>query len=265
MIRIALLLIRIITLILITTALVGCNNKDRGSDDVIIDETSSDSSTVESESKTDSADRTLPSKPNPSLTPEPATTQQPLPTCKDFNIEDMISSQPTTKTTPEPSPEYLKPTSEDGIQIIVYKGDRKLELYDGAKLIGDYDIGLGFTSVGHKQQVEDGKTPEGTYYVCTKNPQSKYYLSLGISYPMIPDAIRGLENGLISNEEYDVIVDAINGERRPPWDTRLGGEIMIHGHGSDSDWTQGCVAVDDEIMDILWDKCPIGTQVTIYP
>lgn len=242
MIRIALLLIRIITLILITTALVGCNNKDRGSDDVIIDETSSDSSTVESESKTDSADRTLPSKPNPSLTPEPA-----------------------TKTTPEPSPEYLKPTSEDGIQIIVYKGDRKLELYDGAKLIGDYDIGLGFTSVGHKQQVEDGKTPEGTYYVCTKNPQSKYYLSLGISYPMIPDAIRGLENGLISNEEYDVIVDAINGERRPPWDTKLGGEIMIHGHGSDSDWTQGCVAVDDEIMDILWDKCPIGTQVTIYP
>ena len=40
---------------------------------------------------------------------------------------------------------------------------------------------------------------------------------------------------------------------------------MIHGHGSDSDWTAGCVAVDDEIMDILWDQCELGTKVFIYP
>ena len=27
---------------------------------------------------------------------------------------------------------------------------------------------------------------------------------------------------------------------------------MIHGHGSHSDWTAGCIAVDDDIMDILY-------------
>jgi hypothetical protein len=40
---------------------------------------------------------------------------------------------------------------------------------------------------------------------------------------------------------------------------------MIHGHGGGRDWTAGCVAVDDEVMDILWGGCPIGTPVTILP
>ena len=51
----------------------------------------------------------------------------------------------------------------------------------------------------------------------------------------------------------------------PPWNTSLGGEIMIHGHGSETDWTLGCIAVDNEVMDILWQYCHNGTGVIINP
>ena len=58
-------------------------------------------------------------------------------------------------------------------------------------------------------------------------------------------------------------IDAINSKRMPPW-TKLGGAIMIHGHGSHSDWTEGCIAVDDDIMNILWENCKLGVAITIY-
>lgn len=74
-----------------------------------------------------------------------------------------------------------------------------------------------------------------------------------------------MESELINQSTYDQIANAIDGNEQPPWNTALGGEIMIHGHGSDSDWTAGCVAVDNDIMDILWDSCPIGTPIIIEP
>lgn len=149
--------------------------------------------------------------------------------------------------------------------IQVYKSERTLKLRKGDKLIDEYPIGLGFDPIGHKKQEGDGKTPEGSYYVSVKNPNSRFYLSLGLSYPNIEDAKEGLDSDLITKDEYDQISEAINNKRTPPWYTPLGGEIMIHGHGSDSDWTAGCVAVDDKIMDILWERCELGTKVFIYP
>jgi len=168
----------------------------------------------------------------------------------------------------EEEPDPLTPpadVSSGEVYIHIYKGDRRLELWRGSELIGEYRIGLGFHPVGHKEKEGDGKTPEGSYYVCLRNPNSRFYLSLGISYPGIPDAQRGLEAGLITREEHDRIVRAINSGNTPPWDTALGGQIMIHGSGSHSDWTAGCVAVDNEVMDILWEHCPVGTKIQIYP
>ena len=128
-----------------------------------------------------------------------------------------------------------------------------------------YPIGLGWTPIGDKEKEGDGKTPEGTYYVCSRNSASRFYLSLGLSYPNKEDAYEGLEAGLIDQNTYNQIEDAINREVQPPWNTTLGGEIMIHGHGSHSDWTAGCIAVDDDIMDILWENCRMGTTVIIEP
>jgi len=149
--------------------------------------------------------------------------------------------------------------------IIVKKSFRILELWDGSKLIAAYPIGLGWEPEGDKKREGDGRTPEGEYYICTRNNRSRFYLSLGLSYPNAEDARKALDNGIIDRETYEQIVEAIDNKTCPPWNTPLGGEIMIHGMGSHSDWTAGCIAVDNDVMDILWRYCPLKTPVTIEP
>jgi murein L,D-transpeptidase YafK len=106
---------------------------------------------------------------------------------------------------------------------------------------------------------------EGDFYVFTKNEKSAFYLSLGISYPNIEDAERGRRDGLISRAEYDIIVKAIKRKAAPPQHTALGGDIYIHGNGASSDWTWGCVALENEDIRELFDAVPVGTPVTIRP
>lgn len=149
--------------------------------------------------------------------------------------------------------------------IVVNKADRTLHLYDGEEIAVTMKIALGFTPEGHKQREGDGKTPEGDYAICTRNNRSRFYLSLGISYPNIKDAQKALEDNIITQQQFEQIENAITSNKTPLWNTPLGGEIMIHGHGTRSDWTAGCIAVDDDDMDTLWANCPIGTPVTINP
>lgn len=156
-------------------------------------------------------------------------------------------------------------TVEGEIYIIVKKSERLLELWQGETKIISVPIGLGRTPEGHKQVEGDGKTPEGEYYVCVRNSNSKFYLSLGVSYPDKEDATAALADGRIDREIYDRIVSAIDNWRQPDWYTPLGGAIMIHGHGSGSDWTEGCIAVDNEVMDILFEYCALKTKITILP
>ncbi len=155
--------------------------------------------------------------------------------------------------------------SPDELYINVYKSRRVLELWNGDELIGEYNIALGFNPIGHKEKEGDGKTPEGAYYICLKNPNSRFYLSLGISYPGIADAQRGLATGLITQNEHDRIINAITSGGVPPWNTPLGGEVMVHGSGAKDDWTEGCIAVDNDVMDILWEYCTVGTKIFIFP
>jgi murein L,D-transpeptidase YafK len=149
--------------------------------------------------------------------------------------------------------------------IIVKKKQRTLEIYDGQKLIRTYKISLGFAPEGDKEIEGDGKTPEGEFYVFTKNEKSQFYLSLGISYPNVEDAERGLKEKLITQEEFDQIVKANQDKTMPPQRTKLGGEIYIHGGGCDEDWTQGCVALTDTEMKEIFDAIPLGTKVVIKP
>jgi murein L,D-transpeptidase YafK len=148
-------------------------------------------------------------------------------------------------------------------RLVVKKKARRLEVFDGEELIRTYNITLGFMPEGDKQHEGDGKTPEGEFYVFTKNPNSKFYLSIGISYPNIEAARRGLRENLISQEEHDAIVRAVNEKQKPLQKTKLGGEIYIHGGGCLSDWTQGCVALENKEIKELFDMVPLGTYVRI--
>lgn len=150
-------------------------------------------------------------------------------------------------------------------RIVIRKSARSLTLYAGDMAVRVYRVGLGFGPEGDKTREGDGRTPEGSFYVCVKNPDSRYYLSLGLSYPNKEHAARGLSSGLITRAQHDRIMNALEAQARPPWDTPLGGEVFIHGRGSGRDWTFGCVALDDRDMKELFDATPKGTPVVIEP
>ena len=115
-----------------------------------------------------------------------------------------------------------------------------------------YSISLGGNPIGHKQFEGDEKTPEGSYFIDGKNPNSKYYKNLGISYPNAEDKAFARSKG-----------------RNP------GAAIKIHGLPNDKpwlgklhllkDWTHGCIAVTNKQMDEIYSSVKIGTKITILP
>jgi len=148
-------------------------------------------------------------------------------------------------------------------KIVIKKNQKMLFLYSEEKLLRTYPIKLGFDPVGDKIRQGDKRTPEGSYYICIKNPRSKYHLSLGLSYPSIADAERGLEQKLITKSDHDRIIERISKKSIPPWDTPLGGEIFIHGGGETWDWTYGCVAMRNKDIEELFKVITVGTLVVI--
>jgi murein L,D-transpeptidase YafK len=160
------------------------------------------------------------------------------------------------------SSRHQPPIPAGKMRIEVNKSSRQLLLFSDDRLVRTYPVGLGKNPLD-KVKEGDNATPEGEFYVFTKNPESKYYLSLGLSYPNAEDAQRGLSTGLINQYQYQQIVQAIQKGGKPPQDTALGGEIYIHGNGSWRDWTWGCVALDDPDMKELYDAVQPGTKVII--
>jgi murein L,D-transpeptidase YafK len=150
-------------------------------------------------------------------------------------------------------------------KIIVKKSQRQLLLFSGDKLVRTYRVGLGLSPSGDKVRQGDRRTPEGDFYVFTKNDKSAFYLSLGISYPNTAAAERGLRDRLINKIQYDAITRALKAKKGPPQNTLLGGDIYIHGNGAQSDWTWGCVALENEDIRELYDAVNVGTPVIIQP
>ncbi len=165
--------------------------------------------------------------------------------------------------------------SSPAYRVVIKKADRKLHLYRVANgrqsLIKTYRIVLGSNPLGHKREQGDGATPEGDYFITHKNARSRFYLSLGISYPNIQDADAGLKARLITKAQHKAILSAINRQEKPPQNTNLGGDIFIHGGGTGmlfgkpNDWTLGCIALENEDIKELFDLLPVKTPVRIEP
>src|SRR6056297_3567621 len=90
----------------------------------------------------------------------------------------------------------------------IQKSDRRMYLLHHNAVLEAYDVQLGFTAAGPKQFEGDGKTPEGRYHIDRRNPDSAFYLSVGIDYPNAADRAFAASMG-----------------RKP------GGDIFIHGWG----------------------------------
>lgn len=132
-------------------------------------------------------------------------------------------------------------------QITVSKSRRKMWLMHNKRVLRRYNIGLGFAPEGHKKAEGDGRTPEGTYFIDRRNPNSAYHLSLGISYPNANDVAAAKAAGV-----------------------KPGGDIFIHGRGprfqlARGDWTWGCIAVTDREMTEIYSMVQTGTPILILP
>ncbi len=150
-------------------------------------------------------------------------------------------------------------------RIVVSKSTHTLTLYaPGGQVLKTYSVVLG-DEPGPKEREGDRKTPEGRYYVCFKNPKSRFCLSLGLSYPNEVDALRGLQRGLISREEYELIVKANRQKKIPPWKTALGGEIFIHGEKEGRRGTAGCIALSNREIEEIFRWVDLETPVIIKP
>ena len=149
--------------------------------------------------------------------------------------------------------------------VIIRKSARALAWCDSGKLMKVFEAGLGFAPVGDKEREGDGQTPLGTFYIPRRIPSSQFYRAFLISYPDIEDADEALKRGSISAWQHRSVVKAQQECREPPQQTSLGGLIEVHGHGGTSDWTLGCVALDNSAIDQLWRTLDVGDSVIILP
>ena len=136
-------------------------------------------------------------------------------------------------------------------------------LYFDDQPIKEYAVRISQCPDGPKQREGDRRTPEGNYYICYRNNESRFHLFMGLSYPNDHDARTGLEEGLISREKCQEIAEAVSTKARPDWYTPLGGEVGIHGGGINRKGTLGCIALENEDIEELWAATTHGTSVEI--
>jgi murein L,D-transpeptidase YafK len=158
-----------------------------------------------------------------------------------------------TTATPAPVDTSLLTTCDQPRAIIIHKARRELELLCGSAVAGRYAISLGFAPSEHKLREGDGRTPEGDYLITWKFA-SQFHRSLQVAYPNAIDAANGLADGRISRRQHDAIVRAVNSCHTPPQNTPLGSHIQVHGAGGGAehgDWTLGCVALDNDVIETV--------------
>ena len=137
-------------------------------------------------------------------------------------------------------------------RVVVEKSKRKLHLLKGGVAFRTFDIALGIRPIGDKQEEGDFKTPEGTYMLDARNPNSDYFLAIHVSYPNRLDREQARKRGV-----------------------NPGGAIMIHGQPNEptrseayyrtQDWTNGCIAVSNSDMIDIWLMTADDTPIEIRP
>lgn len=114
---------------------------------------------------------------------------------------------------------YIRSFKYDG-QLEIWVRNNRKESY---KLFKTYRVCALAGTLGPKRLQGDYQVPEGFYYINEFNPNSNYFLSLGLNYPNASDKI-------------------LSDPARP------GGDIYIHG----SCVTVGCIPVTDQQIDEMY-------------
>ncbi len=138
--------------------------------------------------------------------------------------------------------------------VRVDKSDRTLTLLANGSVVQRFAIRLGGAPLGHKQREGDRRTPEGRYVLDFRKANSAFFRASHVSYPNLQDIANARRLGV------------------PP-----GGAIMIHGqpnglrlpntspYAIPYDWTDGCIALSNADMQVLWDRIRVPTPIEIDP
>ncbi len=134
----------------------------------------------------------------------------------------------------------------------VDKSERKMYLYSNGEIIKTFSVALG-ANAGPKTQENDRKTPEGKYTLIKKIADSQFHKAILISYPNKDDIASAKQRGV-----------------------NPGGLIEIHGQYNSwwsgfnilwqwKNWTDGCIALTNKDMDIVWGLVNVPTAIEITP
>ena len=135
--------------------------------------------------------------------------------------------------------------------LIIDKYSRKCVVYHNGIKKYEYKVELGQNWVGDKKVKGDKATPEGMYRIVKKlgSNKTKYYKALLLDYPNETD---------LKEFKKEIAQGTL------PRSAKIGSLIEIHGNGGKGvDWTEGCIALIDEEMDVIFRVVQEGTPVTI--
>lgn len=163
------------------------------------------------------------------------------------DLEQYLKSYPIWKKWAESAIKESK--NNQCYSIIVDKLSRKCFVYYNGIKKYEFDVELGRNWIGDKKKMGDKATPEGKYKIINKFSGTKYNNALLINYP---------------NEEDKERFNFEKARGILPKTAKIGNGIEIHGSGGKGvDWTEGCIALEDSEMEVIYRVASIGTPVTI--
>lgn len=161
--------------------------------------------------------------------------------------------------------------AEDQLWVLIDTDKLTLDVMRGDKAVLRFEnIAIGSNGSTHDKIVGDEKSPLGEFRINEIRPSQRFHLFFALNYPTSVQAERALSKGRISKEEYRRLKEAREKGDPPPQNTRLGGNIGIHGIGGGSldihrmvNWTDGCVALTNEQIEQLAKEVAVGARVRI--
>ncbi len=165
------------------------------------------------------------------------------------NLKEYFNSYPVWKNWVDRT--IRESRQNQNYSIIIDKYSRKCLVYHGGTKKYEYHVELGKNWVGDKRVKGDKATPEGMYKIVKKfgSNKTKYHKALLINYPNETD-----------REEFKKEI----AKGTLPRSAKIGSLIEIHGDGGRGvDWTEGCIALTDSEMDVVYKIAMEGTPVTI--
>lgn len=169
----------------------------------------------------------------------------------------------------------------DDYRVLAMKSEHRLEVYYHGEKVAEYPIALSARGLAPRKAWEDSLTPEGEFLIASMQYESVF----GPRQMLLDTTQQSLAAyiGQYGHEGQERITawEAKHGALDTIWEVydfneanlgyQIWNDILIHGGGTQSDWTLGCIALDNEDLIELFDTLHqsqergLGVVVEIRP